>query len=544
MAVAASTGALMRDRWANLPVVLLLASPTAVLLLLLRNPALDPHLPAPVFHFQIVTTIAAIGGCLAVLMVVVAERLQEPRGFFLALAFGSIAGFFFIHGFLTPGVFIQQVSHGIHWAPLVGFALAGICLLLSTSRPQPYGEPWMHRYRHRVSVAVFVVWAGFLTLSLTAPNFLPGHTATAATIINQWREPESHAVHTTGEDFASELLAQLRSSNDDRDRAGQMAEQVGVYGELHGQPWIAGILTLVASILMGRSIFHYARQYRLSQLPSHLTVVWGIALLLQSLLAFFFASVWRVSWWEYHVLALMGVSTIVYGLAIDYRRGPGIEKALASLIARGSVETLEESYTEVLTGLVAAMEARDPYTKGHSEKVARLAANIGERLALAPENVRGLYHAGLLHDVGKMAIPDVILRKEAALTDEEFELVKGHPARSEDIVARVPSLRPLRWAVRWHHERLDGSGYPDALKGEQIPMTARILAVADVYDAMTSGRAYRLAIPPEDVLAWMVARAGLLFDAECLETLHRVVRSDLEKLHPVARTNPKEGRVE
>lgn len=535
MAVAAST-ALMRGRWANLPVLLLLASPTAFLLLLLRNPDLDPHFPAPLFHFQIVTTIAAIGGCLAGLMVVVAERLHEPRGFFLALAFGSIAGFFFIHGFLTPGVFIKFVSHGIHWAPLIGFALAGICLLLSTARPRPQGEPWIHRYRHGIGLILLAVWAGFLTFSLTAPKFLPGHTPTASAIINQWRGSDSQTDHAApSHDFASELLAQFRG-NDERGHAAQMAEQAGAYGELHGRPWIAGLLTLAASFLMGRSIFHYARQFRLSQLPTHLTVVWGIALLLQSLVAFFFASVWRVSWWEYHVLALLGVSTIVYGLGIDYRRGPGIQKALASLIARGSVETLEESYTEVLTGLVAAMEARDPYTMGHSEKVARLAARIGERIGLAPETVRGLYHAGVLHDVGKMAIPDAILRKEGPLTDEEFELVKGHPARSEDIVARISSLRSLRWAIRWHHERLDGSGYPDALQGEQIPLTARILAVADVFDAMTSGRAYRSAIPSHEVLAWMSERAGVLFDEQCLKPLRHVVRTDLDP-------NSKKGRV-
>ncbi|HEV8339534.1 MAG TPA: HD-GYP domain-containing protein [bacterium] len=514
---------LPRGRWANVSRLLLLAAPTALLVLLLRNPALDPPLPAPIFHFEIVTIIAAIGGVLAALMMVVAERLQEPRGFFLALGFGAIAGFFFIHGFLTPGVIFEQASHGIHWAPLVGFALAGVCLVLSAARPRPQGDPWIHRRRRAAGLALLAMWVGFLVLSVKAPDFLEGQSATAAASIRAWHRAAGHEDHDpSSHGFAEQLMAQWRGSSPGSE-ADRMGEATGMYEEASGRPWIAVIVMLFAGTAMGAAVLRYARQYRLSQLSSHLTIVWSVALLLQSLLAFFFASVWRVSWWEYHVLALCGVGTMAYGLVIDYRRGPGIEKALAALLARGSVRTLEESYTEVLTGLTAAIEARDPYTKGHSEKVARLAASMGERMGLAPEMVRGLYQAGLMHDVGKMAIPDAILNKESSLTAEEFEIVKGHPARSEDIVARVPSLRPLRWAIRWHHERLDGSGYPDGLKGTEIPLEAHILAVADVFDAMTSGRAYRPAIAQADALDWLDQRSGTMFDPQCLEILRQVI---------------------
>jgi HD-GYP domain-containing protein (c-di-GMP phosphodiesterase class II) len=538
MAPADRSTTLPRGRWANVSRLIVLAAPTGLLLLLLRNPNLDPPLPGPIFHFEIVTVIAAIGGCLAALMMVVAERLQEPRGFFLALGFGAIAGFFFIHGFLTPGVIFEEASHGIHWAPLVGFALAGICLILSTARPRPQGDPWIHRRRRGAGLVLVAVWVGFLVMSVKAPDFLRGQSATAAAFIRQWHVAAGHEGHTaSSHGFADDLLAQWRGSSTSPG-ADRLGEDAGMYEEAPGQPWIAAILMLLAGTLMGASVLRYTRQYRLSQLPSHLTIVWGVALLLQSLLAFFFASVWRVSWWEYHVLALFGVGTIAYGLVIDYRRGPGIEKALAALLAQGSIRTLEESYTEVLTGLTAAIEARDPYTKGHSEKVARLAASIGERMGLVPEMVRGLYQAGLMHDVGKIAIPDAILNKESSLTAGEFEIVKGHPARSEDIVARVPSLRPLRWAIRWHHERLDGSGYPDGLRGDRIPIEARVLAVADVYDAMTAGRAYRPAIPHADTLAWLEQRSGTMFDSRCLDVLRQVIGPVPETVRPAARLIP------
>ncbi|MGH2452365.1 MAG: hypothetical protein ACRDF5_01165 [bacterium] len=168
--------------------LLVLAAPTGLLLLLLRNPNLDPPLPAPIFHFEVVTIIAAIGGFLAALMMIVAGRVQEPRGFFLALAFAAIAGFFFIHGFLTPGVIFEEASHGIHWAPLVGFSLAAICLMLSTARPRPQGDPWIHRRRRAIGFTLLAVWAGFMLLSMKVPDFLHGQAAAAAAFIREWRE--------------------------------------------------------------------------------------------------------------------------------------------------------------------------------------------------------------------------------------------------------------------------------------------------------------------------------------------------------------------
>jgi len=170
-------------------------------------------------------------------------------------------------------------------------------------------------------------------------------------------------------------------------------------------------------------------------------VVAGVMLLAESQLSFFFATTWRISWWEYHALVLLGFTTILYGLLLGYRVGTGLAQAITSLILDGSVQALERSYNEVLTALVAAVETRDPYTKGHSEKVARLATQIGEALGLSPEALRMIYQAGLLHDVGKIGIPDAILNKPGRLTPSEFDLVKTHPVLSEDVVGRIPSLR-------------------------------------------------------------------------------------------------------
>jgi HD-GYP domain-containing protein (c-di-GMP phosphodiesterase class II) len=155
--------------------------------------------------------------------------------------------------------------------------------------------------------------------------------------------------------------------------------------------------------------------------------------------------------------------------------------------------------------------------------VARLATEIGERLALSPEQLRVIYQAGLLHDIGKIGIADEILNKPGQLTPAEFAVVKGHPARSEEMIGKIPSLRPTLQAIRWHHERLDGSGYPDGIAGNAIPLDARILAVADVYDAMVSGRSYRPALGEAHALAFLQAHAGRLFDPRCVDAVRHVV---------------------
>jgi HD-GYP domain-containing protein (c-di-GMP phosphodiesterase class II) len=257
----------------------------------------------------------------------------------------------------------------------------------------------------------------------------------------------------------------------------------------------------------------------LSRLPLHATIVAGLVLLMESLLSFFFASVWHVSWWEYHALMLLGFVTIFYGLILDYRRDTSLTRTISSLLLTGSVAALEQSYSEVLTALVTAVEAKDPYTKGHSEKVARLAVQLGEQLDLPPERLRVLYQAGLLHDIGKIGVPDWILNKPGRLTPSEFAVVRGHPARSEEMIGKIPSLRPTLPGIRWHHERLDGSGYPDGIKGDAVPLDARILAVADVFDAMTSGRSYRPAQPEGAALVYLQHHVGMLFDGRCVQAL-------------------------
>jgi putative two-component system response regulator len=183
-----------------------------------------------------------------------------------------------------------------------------------------------------------------------------------------------------------------------------------------------------------------------------------------------------------------------------------------------------EQAENVLVSMANVLDAKDPYTRGHSERVARYAEALGSASGLPREDCVNLRRAGLLHDIGKIGIPLVYLNKPAKLTTEEYEVVKLHPAIGYDICQPLRTMAPLLLLIRGHHERLDGRGYPDGLKGERIPTTLRCLTVADVYDALTSDRPYRKAMPAPSALKVMREEASAgMWDAAVIERLATVI---------------------
>ena len=189
-------------------------------------------------------------------------------------------------------------------------------------------------------------------------------------------------------------------------------------------------------------------------------------------------------------------------------------------------EKLKESLFGLVRCLTAAIDAKDPYTWGHSERVARMAVRLARQMDLPPAVQSDLYLAGLLHDVGKIGVRDEVLRKPGPLTPEEEAHVQEHPVIGDRLVCHIKPLQHLRWGVRNHHERWDGRGYPDGLAGDDIPLQARILAVADSCDAMMHTRPYRASLPTDRVEEILRDGAGSQWDPHVVAAF-QVCRQDL-----------------
>jgi putative nucleotidyltransferase with HDIG domain len=183
----------------------------------------------------------------------------------------------------------------------------------------------------------------------------------------------------------------------------------------------------------------------------------------------------------------------------------------------------QSAYLGAIRALAMTLDARDPYTAGHSERVSAISVSIGRQMCLDEDELEVLRLGALLHDIGKIGVSDHVLRKPAALTAEEYELIKQHPGLGARILRNVPFLARHIPIVEFHHERPDGKGYPHGLVGDEIPVLARIAHVADAFDAMTSVRAYRPARGASEALAELWASAGTQFDAEAVQALTRAL---------------------
>jgi HD-GYP domain-containing protein (c-di-GMP phosphodiesterase class II) len=203
--------------------------------------------------------------------------------------------------------------------------------------------------------------------------------------------------------------------------------------------------------------------------------------------------------------------------------------ALQKLVLR---ENLERYLVDTITAFVNAIESKDPYLKGHSARVALYAVEIASAMGLDDETIQVVSRGAMLHDLGKLSIMDTILRKPDRLTQDEFALIKAHPVVGERILKPLRFLHREACCVRAHHERFDGSGYPDALKGEDIPLTARVVTVADVFDAVTSNRPYRTALPVEAAREEIARGRGSHFDPQVVDAFASI---PLERLVEITR---------
>ncbi len=204
-----------------------------------------------------------------------------------------------------------------------------------------------------------------------------------------------------------------------------------------------------------------------------------------------------------------------------------LQRDLHAEVERKTQE-IEGLSLHVVHSLADAIDAKDAYTKGHSGRVADYSREIAKRFGYSAERQEEIYMMGLLHDVGKIGVPDEVINKPGKLTDEEFAKIKTHPGRGARILENIKEMPKLATGARWHHERYDGRGYPDGLAGENIPEEARIIAVADAYDAMTSHRSYRDVIPQEVVKGELEKGSGTQFDPKFAAIMLEIIKEDVD----------------
>ncbi|MDQ4005244.1 MAG: HD-GYP domain-containing protein [Actinomycetota bacterium] len=441
---------------------LLLVAPTVLLASLRAFPQVDVVFESAAFHLMVVTAIAACALLVALVAALVAARARHPSLVLLALGCVCIGVLMLGHGLTTPGILGRPVNMWVARFPVLAMAGFALSLAAALAREGSLTYRFVARYPRRLLVVVVAFLTGGTAFIIARPDAILG-------------------APFPGEDLVT-----------------------------RGLVVVSGIVFLAAGTV------HY-RRWRLGGDRIEMALMLASWLSADALVAFQFGQLWRVSWWDYHIYLLAGFAAAAWAVLVGFRRTRSVEGALASISVRDPLEHISRGYPEALHALVGAVEAKDRYIQGHSARVADLSTRIGLHMGLSPDSLRSLSTGAVLHDIGKIGVPDGVLNKPGVLTDEEWEWIRTHPVSGWEMARRAPSLRDALAVIRHHHERWDGSGYPDGLMEHRIPMTARVATVADVWDALTSDRAYRPAWPAEAALRHIVEARGSLFDPSCVE---------------------------
>lgn len=484
--------------WVGVPLLGL-----AILAALLANPernAAPADHSARLFHFAITTIVSLLAFLSAFLVGLVAGRIRDTRALLLYLALVSIAGFFTAHALGTPDVLIPIDRRA---------DVAGV--LVDPYGGDPYGAPFTDKPNVTAAVGGVRLYQVAGVMSLFAGAFLFALSArswgsTAHRYLGERATTWMGAVPVA---FVVLIVGVLVFSQAFDDLP--IAKQLSV--------WLFAIPT---QLLFLTAAVHYARAYSLARLPMQWALVMGLILLAATSVAQASSPPWTWSWWGYHVLMLFGFLAILGGILYEFSRRRSLRAIMEGLVRLRSLVESELEYSDTISTLAAATEARDPYTRGHTARVAEVAVRIGQEMKLSAERLRVLARAGLLHDIGKLGTPDAILLKPGPLTDEEWHVMRRHPELGHDIVMRAGSLEQESRLVRMHHERLDGKGYLAGLAGDEIPLDARILTVADVYDSLITDRPYRKRYPPDRAMRVLREEAGDHLDPDVVEAWSRI----------------------
>jgi HD-GYP domain-containing protein (c-di-GMP phosphodiesterase class II) len=447
--------------------VAVLGSPAAVLAVLLLNPGWDRPFGTDTFHFYVVSGVTLAAALAFAVVITLIQSMKETRLLFLGLAFMSIAGVFAMHGLATPGHIHERAYAEIGVSSWLSVFAGALFVALSVASLPKAVDDAMKRYSLPVFGATAAALGLYLGLGIISPDWLA------------WVPTD--------------------------DRAVQLA------------------VTAMTMSLLGFSAWRYYQAFLFARQPSQWAMVCVVVLLIEVQASMTFGRFFLLSWWLYHGLYAASFAILFAAWALEARRAGNIRVIADALAMRDAVTQLNNGYSQPIAELVDAIEWKDLYTLGHVRRVASFAVMIGKEIGLPTLELRRLALGAQMHDVGKIGVPDRILLKPAKLTEEEFAIIKQHVARGNDIARSVKALEQAAEAIYFHHERFDGAGYPSGLAGRDIPLHARIVAIADAYDAMTSGRVYQPAVSHEDAVRELRRDAGSHFDPELVDVFTQVM---------------------
>lgn len=494
-----------------------LLAPLAVFAVLQGNPALNPQIVIPHQHFYIVVTASFLALILALAVLQTALRLHHPPTLLLGLGFLSIASIFLVHGLSTPGMFLGP-NPLIEISARLSLLVGAVFLAISAWIGDSTFSRWIGRWMPLLLTIWVVLLGGFGVAGLVAAaSSGPPASSLSTPVQDDVYGDDGYGQYGDGAATEGNRQAGLHSHAPAASGAGILR-----WIPVTSPPgsWATFILALA---LFTTATVGYWRRYSQTHLPLVGALAIAALLLLEAQVAMFFGTAWRLNWWEYHVLMLVGFLLGVGALLWEFGKGRSLRRVMEGMFSLRDIVQLELEYTDAISVLAAATEARDPYTQGHTVRVAEWSCRIGREMSLPPSRILVLARAGLLHDVGKLGVPDAVLKKPGPLTPEEFAIIKEHPRQGHDILRRVGHLEAEIRIIIAHHERMDGRGYPHGLAGEEIPLEARILAVADVFDSLTTSRPYRGALPRDEALAIVQEETGDHLDPECVQALLRVL---------------------
>jgi HD-GYP domain-containing protein (c-di-GMP phosphodiesterase class II) len=271
------------------------------------------------------------------------------------------------------------------------------------------------------------------------------------------------------------------------------------------------------------------RTFLLTQRALDLVVVVGLIWLATALVPALTMDFSQLGWWIGHEVELDGILLVGVAVAMDLARAAQSRPLSGDLRGAELVKSEDIFLGSHVRALTVRLADKDPYTERHTRRVALRAVQVGEVLGLSPARLRTLAIGGLVHDIGKLSVPETILNKPGPLDDDEYAVVQEHPDRGFRLLHELGGFtEPVRQLVRDHHERLDGAGYPRGLTDKEIDLDTRILTVCDVYDALMSKRVYRDAWTHDDAMALLRRETGTAFDERCVDALERVVAGERE----------------